>query len=248
MARAQLKKMVSIRPIAECCISMLRANTKDSFLQSLAVSDRLLPPEAQDRADLYALLAALLLGPDDGLLEALAGMPRAADPASELARAWDTLIDAAGRCGAGALEEFDALFVASGTSRIHPSQCWYLAGWPMDQPLAELRADLRALGLARAADVTELEDHLGALCEAMRVLVQRGAPLAAQQAFFRKHLAGWPARCLADIAAAPGADFYRAVAGLAQAFLALETQAFAGDGGPESEVPRTHAGPATTTT
>lgn len=191
--------------------------------------DPLLPPEEQDRADLYALLAALLLGPDDAVLEALAGMPRAADHASAIARAWDALIDAAGRCRASAQDEFDALFVATGTPRIHPYQCCYVAGWRMGQPLAQLREDLGALGLARASGVTELEDHLGALCEAMRVLVQRDEPLQVQQDFFRKHLAGWSARCLDDIATSRGADFYRSVAGLGQAFLALEAQAFAPD-------------------
>jgi TorA maturation chaperone TorD len=229
---------------------MLRANTKTGFMsKSLAVSDPLLPPEEQDRADLYALLAALLLGPDDALLQALAGMPRAADHESELARAWDTLIDAAGRCAPGVQDEFDALFVATGTPRINPYQCWYVAGWLMDSALAELRDDLRALGLARASGVTELEDHLGALCEAMRVLVQRDEALDVQQDFFRKHLAGWSLRCLDDIAAAPGTDFYRAVAGLARAFFALEAQAFALDELPETESPRTparHASPTTT--
>jgi TorA maturation chaperone TorD len=227
---------------------MLRSNRRPQFLKSLAVPDSLLPPEEQDRADLYALLAALLLGPDDALLDALAGMPRAADHTPALARAWDTLIDAAGRCGAAARDEFAALFVATGTPRINPYQCWYLAGWLMDAPLAELREDLRALGLARASGVTELEDHLGALCEAMRVLVQRGEPLEAQQAFFRKHLAGWPARCLSDIGAAPGVDFYRAVAGFGQAFFALEGQAFALDESPEPEAPKTRRSDATTTT
>jgi TorA maturation chaperone TorD len=137
------------------------------------------------------------------------------------------LIDAAGRCAAGVPDEFDALFVATGTPRINPYQCWYVAGWLMDQPLARLRADLLALGLTRASGVTELEDHLGALCEAMRVLIQRDEPLEVQQSFFRKHLASWSQQCLDDIAATPGAEFYRAVAGLARCFFALEAQACA---------------------
>lgn len=227
---------------------MLRPNSKDRIhLKSLAVSEPLLPPEGQDRADLYALLAALLLGPDDALLEALAGMPRAADHASEIARAWDALIDAAGRCRTSAQDEFAQLFVATGTPRIHPYQCWYGPGWLVDQPLAQLREDLGALGLARASGVTELEDHLGALCEAMRVLAQRDEPLDVQQHFFRKHLAGWSGRCLDDIASTHGADFYRTVAGLAQAFFALEAQAFALDDPREPEVPRTDASHASTT-
>ncbi|RZA32819.1 MAG: hypothetical protein EOP92_24100, partial [Lysobacteraceae bacterium] len=77
----------------------------------------------------------------------------------------------------------------------------------------------------------EFEDHLGALCETMRVLVA-GAPriprqpLARQQAFFEVHIAPWYERCLADIAAAEGANYYRLVARLAGAFLAIEAEAF----------------------
>jgi TorA maturation chaperone TorD len=119
------------------------------------------------------------------------------------------------------------LFAATGAPCVHPYQCWYVAGWLMDRPLARLRADLLALGLTRASGVTQVEDHLGALCEAMRVLIQRDEPLEVQQAFFRKHLASWSHRCLDDIAAAPGVDFYRAVAGLARSFFALEAQACA---------------------
>lgn len=75
----------------------------------------------------------------------------------------------------------------------------------------------------RAPGVTELEDHLGALCETMRVLIERGAPRAVQQDFFSRHLAAWATQCLQDIAAAPGADFYRALAAFAQAFFELES-------------------------
>jgi TorA maturation chaperone TorD len=178
-----------------------------------------LPLEEQERADLYGLLAALLLGPDERLLAALAALPRSGAPDDP----WDALLAAAGRRGRAPLAEFDALFVAAGTPRFNPYQCWYLDGWLMDKPLAALRDDLRALGLQRAAGATELEDHLGALCETMRVLIAAGRPRPVQQAFFDRHLAPWSARCLRDIAAAPDADFYRAVATFALAFFERES-------------------------
>lgn len=179
--------------------------------------------EEQDRADVYALLAALLLGPDAPLIAALAALPRSEPPADALTAAWNELLAAAQRHGPAALDEYAALFVAAGTPRINPYQCWYLAGWLMDKPLAALRGDLQALGLARAPGATELEDHLGALCETMRMLIESGRPAAQQQDFFARHLAGWSARCLQDIASAPGADFYGALARFAQGFLELES-------------------------
>jgi TorA maturation chaperone TorD len=167
-----------------------------------------LKPEEQNRADVYALLAVLLLAPDAQLIETLSLIPPPPDPENEFAQAWTAVISAAARCGCAALDEHAALFTAPGTPRIVPYQCRYEAGAPMHQP-------------------GELEDHLGALSEAMAILIRQQRPLAMQRAFFADHLAGWSHRCLDDIAAAPAADFYRAFARFAHAFLTLEEEAFA---------------------
>jgi len=194
--------------------------------------------EDQARADLYALLARLLLAaPDTQLLYALAHAdPIAAeggDPALE--QAWEALTLASSVMDPAAVaEEFDQLFISVGTPPVNPYGSRYLAGYMNDAPLAELRADLARCGLQRVRGVGEFEDHLGALCEIMRVLIA-GAPaplaiarqpLARQQAFFDAHIAPWYARCLADIAAAEGANYYRLVARLAGAFLDIEAEAF----------------------
>jgi TorA maturation chaperone TorD len=189
-----------------------------------------LTSEDQERADLYGLLAALLLRPDAALVAALAALPPGGTPDDELARPWNALLDAAARLGPAALDEHARLFVAAGTPRFNPYRCYYLDGWLMDKPLAQLRDELRALGLQRAPGATELEDHLGALCETMRVLIASGRPPQVQQAFFAGHIAPWSTRCLHDIHDAPDADFYRAVAAFALAFLERESaheQAFA---------------------
>jgi len=191
--------------------------------------------EDQARADLYALLARLLLAaPDAGLLDALS----AADPivsAGEepaLEQAWEALTLASGVMDPDAVrEEFDALFISIGTPPVNPYGSRYLSGYLNDTPLAELRGDLVRLGIRRMRGVGEFEDHLGALCETMRVLIT-GAPGIArqsverQQAFFEAHIAPWYARCVAEIADAEGANYYRLVARLAGAFLDIEAQAF----------------------
>jgi TorA maturation chaperone TorD len=203
--------------------------------------------EEQARADLYALVGRLLYrAPDDALLAALA----VADPICAaqgdraLETAWERLVLGAGVIEAAvAADEFDALFESTGTPRINPYGSLYQSGFMHDKPLAALRADLGRLRLARAPGAGESEDHLAALCETMRVLIGGTPaiprrPLAVQKQFFETHLGTWYAACLADIAGAPEANFYRLVAAFAGAFLAIEAEAFAawddGAGSPDS--------------
>jgi TorA maturation chaperone TorD len=192
--------------------------------------------EDQARADLYALIARLLLAPPDAAL--LAGLA-AADPIlgshdeRPLEDAWEKLVLAAGVVAADTVaDEFGELFISTGTPPVNPYGSLYLSGFLNDTPLAALRADLARLQLARAPGVGEFEDHLGALCETMRVLVAGGPgvprqPLARQMAFFETHIKPWYNAGLADIADADGANFYRLVARFAAAFLAIEAEAFA---------------------
>lgn len=191
--------------------------------------------EDQARADLYALLSRLLLAaPDARLLDALAHADpihsEGGDPALE--QSWEALTLASSVMDPEAVAaEFDALFVSIGTPPVNPYGSKYLSGFMNDTPLAELRADLARFGIGKIRGVGEFEDHLGALCETMRVLIA-GAPgigrqpVARQQAFFEVHLAPWYERCLADIAGAEGANYYRLVARLAGAFLAIEAESF----------------------
>jgi TorA maturation chaperone TorD len=194
-----------------------------------------LSDEDQARADFYGLLSHLLLAPlDAALLAALAAAePIAAAGEFALEDAWLKLTQAATAVDASAAaDEFAAMFISTGTPPLNPYGSFYLTGHLNDAPLADLRHDLARLGLARAAGVGESEDHLGALCETMRVLIQGGPGmpprgLAAQKAFFEAHIRPWYAACLADIAHSADANFYRIVAGVADAFLSIEAQAFA---------------------
>ena len=198
----------------------------------------LAPPlsgEDQARADLYALLSRLLLAPPDAeLLEALASSDPILAQGGELAleQAWEQLTLASAVMDPQAVaDEFGQLFISIGSPPVNPYGSRYLSGYINDAPLAELRADLARLKLARVRGVGEFEDHLGALCEAMRVLVAGGPgiarqPVAEQKRFFEAHLAPWYERAVADIAGAEGANYYRLVARLAGTFLAIEAEAF----------------------
>ncbi len=202
----------------------------------IAVSGMPAGGEDQARADLYALLSRLLLAaPDAALLDALASsdpiLAEGGDPALE--RAWGQLTVASGVMDATVVhDEFSALFVSVGTPPVDPYGSRYLAGYMNDTPLAHLREDLARLGLARIQGRGEFEDHLGALCETMRVLVAgapgiRRQPLDVQRRFFEAHIGSWCMRALDDIANVEGANYYRLVARFAQAFLAIEAEAFA---------------------
>jgi TorA maturation chaperone TorD len=204
-------------------------------VEQRSASSTLHDDEDQARADFYGLFAHLLLAPPDAaLLAALAtAEPIAAAGEFALEDAWLKLTQAAAVVDAeAAADEFSAMFISTGTPPLNPYESFYLTGHLNDAPLAGLRHDLARLGLARAPGVGESEDHLGALCETMRVLIQ-GAPgmpprgLAAQKALFEAHIRPWYAACLADIANSADANFYRVVAGVVDAFLSIEAQAFA---------------------
>ncbi len=212
------------------------STSANTILGAIAPGAAMPSGEDQARADLYALLSRLLLAaPDAALLEALASsdpiLAEGGDPALE--RAWEQLTVASGVMDPQLVrDEFTALFISIGTPPVDPYGSRYIAGYMNDTPLAQLREDLAKLGLARMRGRGEFEDHLGALCETMRVLVAgapgiRRQPLEVQQKFFEAHIGSWCMRALDDIANADGANYYRLVARFAQAFLAIEAESFA---------------------
>jgi len=182
------------------------------------------------RGNLYALLGRLLSGaPDNELLELLREI--SPDPADDslLAASWQMLAVAAARADLEQLRhEYDSLFIGIGRGEVVPYGSWYLTGFLMEQPLAQLRGDLRELGIERQPGVHEPEDHAAALCDTMALLItgEAPAPLEQQQAIFCRHLEPWLARFFRDLQQAPSARFYRAVGQLGEQFIGVESQAF----------------------
>jgi len=180
----------------------------------------------------YALLATLLGGaPDRDLLARLARLKADASP---LGLAHGKLAQAAGAAEAARVErEYFDLFIGVGRGELLPYGSYYLTGFLHERPLARLRGDLADLGVARAEDQGEPEDHIAILCEVMAGLA--GGKFAnpaddrrrVEQQFFDKHLAPWARRFFADLERAEAADFYRAVAAVGATFIDIETEAFA---------------------
>jgi TorA maturation chaperone TorD len=194
----------------------------------LSVEDRV-------RADLYALVARLFAGPPDReFLAALAAAPELPDdPDAPLAGPYNALLRASRAMDADAAEqEYTDVFIGVGKSEVNLHASHWLSGFMMDKPLADLRADLAALGLERREVATMLEDHLAAVAETMRLLVAGGegrppSPLEAQRAFFDAWIASWVFECCAAISGCPLANYYLPAAEFTQSFLAIERDSFA---------------------
>jgi TorA maturation chaperone TorD len=179
------------------------------------------------RANTYSLLATLLASPPSAeILDLLARSVREAGPTrGRLGEAWSVLGLAAQRIGLEALDdEYHALFIGLARGELLPYASWYLTGFLMDKPLAQLRADLAALGFARQEGVHDPEDHAAALCETMSLIIASSPEpdRSAQQVFFQRHLDPWIGQFFADLENAQSACFYRAVGHLGGSFLDFE--------------------------
>ena len=190
------------------------------------VDPRFLADAEKSRADTYRVLARLFReAPDAELLRILSDCCKHDADRSDLTSAWDDLAAVSRGADAGSLDrEFHALFIGLGRGEVLPYASWYLSGFLLDKPLARLRSDLNALGIERAEDVSESEDHFAALCETMALLVDTtaGLDLAGQNRFFERHLQPWVAQFFGDVQAAKNANYYRRVATLAQRFFEFE--------------------------
>jgi TorA maturation chaperone TorD len=182
--------------------------------------------EDQARSQVYALLGTLLArAPDDAFLQLLRELDAPSSEAgADMAAAWGVLKQAAARAAPGPIaEEYQELFVGVVRGELMPYASWYVTGFLMEKPLAELRLDLKKLGFERKADVHEPEDHAAALCETMGLIAASAEiPLETQRRFFEKHVEPWMGRFFGDLATARSANFYRAVGLLGERFLEVE--------------------------
>ena len=177
------------------------------------------------RAAFYSLLAGLLRSAPDADVLAYCLSLDTTDQKSELGAAVNTLVLAAKHSDPQRLkEEFHELFIGLGRGELVPYGSWYQTGFLMERPLGQLRADLAKLGFERSDDVHEPEDHIAALMEVMAMLIYEGAPQEQQRLFFETHISSWAKDFMNDLSVAETATFYRSVARLGSAFVAIESQ------------------------
>ena len=198
--------------------------------------ERPLAVEEAARGDYYALLGRFFgRAPDGQLLASLAAAgPLPEGARSDLARAWRDLTAAASAMdGPAAEDEYEALFGGVGKAAVSIYAGAYSGATAVEHPRVRIQRDLAAAGLAHRVS-TEPEDHFATLFDAMRVLAVGGAgrapaPLAGQRAFFESHVKPAAPGLFAALATDPRSNFYRRVAALGQAFIALESDSFSLD-------------------
>jgi TorA maturation chaperone TorD len=181
----------------------------------------------RQRAAEYGLLA-LLLGKAP-TADTLARIALLKGDASDLGMAHIELA-AATEVGERAIShEFFNLFIGVGRGDVLPYASYYLTGFLHERPLARVREDLERLGIARAEQVGEPEDHIAILCEVMAGLAGGAfdADFAEQAKFFERHLKPWASRLFADLELSKSAAFYRTVGRVGRIFMELESEAFA---------------------
>lgn len=201
------------------------------MMERIPVSSTL--DEETARAEVYGLLAALYYAPPGPELLAQLRVAVTEAPAAGgfLEEPWRQFVGTVRDLSDEQVaNEYDALFGGVGKPEVYLFGSFYLSGFLNEKPLAALRSDLAALGLARDEAMPETEDHFACVCEVMRYLIAGDdvevANLTQQQKFFSAHVQPWvPAMCEA-ISAHPKARFYAALAGFTAAFVSVESQGF----------------------
>lgn len=183
--------------------------------------------ENMARSEVYRFVAGLLAAAPSP--QAIDGIGRLSGDATPLGRAITALAAAARAARPGAVErEFFDLFIGVGRGELLPYASFYQTGFLNERPLAEVRADLARLGVARAEDRFEPEDHIALLFEVMADLASGdlAADAATESAFFARHIAPWAAQFFDDLAIAPSASFYRPIAEVGRLLVDIDARAF----------------------
>ncbi len=201
--------------------------------RTVGTTDRRSAEEAETevlRAALYRLLARFLAAPPDAATLAVAG-GLGDEGGGELGSALGLLARVARTTTAEqAAQEHHDLFIGVGRGELVPYASFYRTGFLNEKPLALLRGDLAALGLARAPGNPEPEDHIAALCEVMAGLAEGSlatVDLAGQQRFFDRHLAPWAGRFFGDLERARAARLYQPLGTVGRLFVDIEAAGFA---------------------
>ncbi len=185
--------------------------------------------EEQFRAQFYSLLSRLLGAPIDAdllqLIQNLDGDDTAIGVAiSELKNlAQNITVEKA-------TEEYEELFIGVTQGELIPFKSYYLTGFLNEKPLAELRAHMDELGIAKSEDVAEPDDHIAFILEMMQGLIVGSfgmpASIPEQNRFFENHLASWAPKFFEDLETADAAHLFVPIGRIGKLFMGVEGEAF----------------------
>ncbi len=180
------------------------------------------------RARLWQLMGLCLrAAPDAAALRLIAGLEGDGSPLGTALSELATLARTADPTRLA--REHHDLFIGLARGELVPYASYYLTGFLHEKPLALLRGDMAALGIARAPGLAEPEDHMASLAETMAGLIAGdfAVDAAGQRRFFERHIAPWAERFFTDLEAAEAAVFYRPVGTLGRQLIEIETTAYA---------------------
>jgi len=176
------------------------------------------------RAQTYALLANLFSqAPDQTIIDHIAAI-EITEPDSPMGKQWSNLVAEAKKASVTELaDEYQTLFIGVTHGELIPYGSYYQTGFLMEEPLAELRADLAKLGLVKHEDAAEPEDHVSAQCDVMRLLLMaEGTPVVTDKEFFLHHLKPWIENFFTDLAESQTSPFYQVLGQFSKAFINME--------------------------
>ncbi|MEE2775012.1 MAG: molecular chaperone TorD family protein [Pseudomonadota bacterium] len=185
--------------------------------------------EEKSRASIYGLLGALLAKPPSAsLIKDVSGLSGEGNGVGD---AINTISTLGKKLTVKAIErEYNQLFIGVGRGELLPYGSYYMTGFLNEKPLANLRRDMRELGIGRADGMSDPEDHVAALCDIMAGLILGSflapASLREQNDFFRVHLGPWVGHFFKDLEAASSSIFYAPVGKLGRVFMEIESDAF----------------------
>jgi TorA maturation chaperone TorD len=222
--RVPSERVVSV----EAATGVPRARLRPDLYGEEAARSRQIDPEDEARAEEYALLGALLWRAPTAETLDLLGKLRG--DASELGAAHHLIAETARAVDPAVIQrEFFDLFIGVGRGEILPYASFYRTGFLNERPLAEVRRDMEALGLAREIRVGEPEDHVAMLFDVMRGLImgEFAADGIDDRVFFERHLKPWASRLFVDLEMTQTSALYRAVGAAGRVFLDIEAGAMA---------------------
>ncbi|CTQ66113.1 TorD/DmsD family molecular chaperone [Roseibium alexandrii] len=193
------------------------------------VTEYVIDPEDQARADLYNFLGVLLAKPaNNDLLKQIAALSGDDTPLGTTLKTLAKLASVTSEQDAE--REFNALFIGLGRGELLPYASHYLTGFLNEKPLANLRQEMAERGIQRAEGKKEPEDNIASLMEIMGGLIVgrfgKVTSVADQKAFFNAHVGPWAVHFFSDLEASRTSVLYSAVGSLGRQFMEIEAEAF----------------------
>ena len=185
--------------------------------------------EDQHRSSFYVLLSSLLSGPPSADLLSKVNTLSGGD--NKIGEAVKTLNILSKKLGIKTIErEYNNLFIGVGRGELLPYASFYMTGFLNEKPLANLRDDMKRIGISRSPSTSDPEDHIASLCEMMSGIITNqfytSLSLRQQSDFFATHLGPWAKHFFDDLIAAEYSVFYAPVGALGKAFIEIETESF----------------------